>query len=100
MTELGGAPGETGKSRPSMPDVGLPARPDMRRALDIYVTGRDRTLAPAEKSSIVEGVKDVPYAEPPKRSSDAPPVSGPGVSVPTVLCFQRGAGKWRQRESA
>ncbi len=100
MTELGGRSGETGERRPSTPDVGLPARPDMRRAFDIYVAGRSRTLAPAEKSSIVGGVVDAPYAEPPAQDPDAPYVRGSGVSVPTVLRFDRGAGTWRQSESS
>ena len=78
------------------PDVGLPVRLDMRRALDIYVFGRNRTLGPTEKGSAIPGTAAAPFADPPAPGAmTPPPVSAAGVPVPGELRFDRNAGTWR-----
>ena len=78
------------------PDVGLPGRLDMRRAFDIYVFGRSRTLGPTEKGTLVGGTATLPFAEPAVQvPAAAPPIRVPSVPVPDELCFDRNAGTWR-----
>ena len=96
MSEAKGTP-ETRVGETSVaPDVGLPARLDMRRAFDVYVAGRNRTLGPEEKGTLVGGSVETPFpgpsAETPRRDSPATQ----GVSVPNELRFDRNAGTWRR----
>lgn len=97
MTETTGASEAKAPQRAVSPDVGLPARLDMRRAFDIYVSGRNRTLGPAEKGAIVGGAVETPYAEP-SAENPGPASVGQGVSVPSELRFDRNAGTWRQSQ--
>lgn len=98
--------GKSGASRESdagkadaAPEVRLPLRLDMRRAFDIYVSGRNRALGPGEKGSIVGGSVQTPYAEPAEESVEpASTGSGPTVSVPSELRFDRNAGTWRRSQ--
>jgi hypothetical protein len=71
----------------------------MRRALDIYVFGRDRTLAPEQKSEVVGGEMSEPFTEPPKTASSGNRIDSAEVRVPTELSFERNAGTWRDRGS-
>ncbi len=82
------------------PDLGLPARLDMRRAFDIYVSGRGRTLGPGEKAALVGGAAGLPYAEPPAASPDPVSPYTARVPVPDELRFERGAGTWRQERAS
>jgi len=84
-------------SDPVMPDLGLPARVNMKRAYDIYVFGRNRTLGPAEKSRLIGGQAESPFGRPP--ISPVEPGEAAQVSVPTRLRFDRNAGTWRRTES-
>lgn len=68
---------------------------DWRRALDIYVAGRNRALSLEQKlaaSDLGAQAGDLPSS-----SGTAP--GGPtfGVSVPETLEFYRNAGTWRDR---
>ena len=95
MTETTRTP-ETKVGQTSVsPDVGLPARLDMRRAFDVYVAGRNRTLGPEEKGTMVGGSVETPFPGP---SDDTPPdfPVARGVSVPNELRFDRNAGTWRR----
>lgn len=95
MTDATGAPDEAGT--PKSPDMGLPARLDMRRAFDIYVSGRDRTLAPSQKRDVVGGAVSEPFAEPPAVPPAHSETDGGVVDVPSELRFDRNAGTWRDR---
>ena len=79
------------------PDVGLPARLDMRRACEIYVYGRSRTLAPPEKGSAVAGTVAAPFAGASDAGQATPVNRETVVSVPYELRFDRNAGTWRPR---
>ena len=75
------------------PQIALPARLDLRRALDIYVRGRSQTLGPAEKAAVADGGATRPLPRP----SEKPTVpASVRVGVPQRLQFHRGAGTWRQ----
>lgn len=87
---------KTARTTVVAPDVGLPGRLDMRRAFDIYVFGRSRTMGPEEKGSVVGGTAEVPFAEPAEEiSASAPAIRGPAVPVPSELRYDRNAGTWR-----
>jgi len=95
MTEATGTP-ETKVGETSVaPDVGLPARLDMKRALDVYVAGRNRTLGPEEKGTMVGGSVETSFPGP---SAETPPEfpAAQGVSVPNELRFDRNPGTWRR----
>ena len=101
MSETNATPGEK-VARPSSaaPDVGLPARLDMKRAFDIYVSGRSRSLGPLEKGAVVGGQAGTPF----RQASAQTPHGGPGshaskVSVPAALRFDRNAGTWRSLQN-
>ena len=97
MTEMTGAPGEKiARTTFVAPDVGPPGRLDMRRAFDIYVFGRNRTMSPEEKGRVVGGTAEVPFAVPPAEvRASAPAIRGPAVPVPSELRYERNAGTWR-----
>jgi hypothetical protein len=98
MTE---APGVTGPGeRPRAPAVGLPGRIDVRRAFDVYVWGRSRTLGPDEKAESVGGAHGTRPAVP-REGTSALPSSGTRkrIAVPDELRFERSAGVWRLRGS-
>ena len=87
---------KTARTTVVAPDVGLPGRLDMRRAFDIYVFGRSRTMGPDEKGSVVGGTAEVPFAEPADGiSASATSIRGPAVPVPSELRYDRNAGTWR-----
>lgn len=73
--------------------VGLPARLDLRRALDIYVWGRGRTLGPSEKEAVTGGTPTRPF---PRPAGDPGTPASVRVGVPQRLEFHRNAGTWRQ----
>jgi hypothetical protein len=97
MTDVAGN-AEMSESKAIPPNVGLPRRLDMRRALDIYVAGRNRTLSPEEKVSQAQGTAEAPFASPStgpqqgKLTGDAA-----SISVPHQLRFDRSAGTWHGR---
>ena len=87
---------KTARTTVVAPDVGLPGRLDMRRASDIYVFGRNRTMGPEEKGSVVGGSAEMRFAAPSEEiSASAHAVSGPAVPVPSELRYDRNAGTWR-----
>ena len=72
---------------------------DWRRALEIYVTGRNRGLTTDEKrratgSDMSEAASTVPSGRTTSRTSTF------GVSVPQILDYYRNAGTWRDRIDA
>lgn len=83
-------------SRPSSPVVKVPGRIDVRRAFDVYVWGRSRTLGPDAKQAAVD---DAPDGSDGALGVAIPPPEGArrSVSVPEELSFERGAGVWRSR---
>jgi len=78
------------------PKPGLPTRIDLRRAFDVYVYGRNRTLGPDQKGAAVSG-KAVGETAPASASDPVEDPAAPGVivPVPTELRFDRNAGTWR-----
>ena len=96
MTESMGTPDATVGHTVVAPGVGLPLRLDMRRALAVYVAGRNRTLGPDEKGAMVGGPVGTPLPGPSVETArpQAPAVNG--VSVPDELRFDRNAGTWRR----
>jgi hypothetical protein len=101
MTETSGSPGEKAVGSPSTaPVVGLPARLNLRRAFDIYVSGRSRSLGPGEKEAVAGGRAETPFPLEAVGGSDLGTVTqATRVSVPAALRFDRGAGKWRSFQS-
>ncbi|MDP2471829.1 MAG: hypothetical protein Q8W45_09900 [Candidatus Palauibacterales bacterium] len=98
MTATNGAETETaGEEVVVAPDVGLPTRLNVRRAFEVYVLGRDRTLAPDEKDRAVPAGAPTPVTG--RDGGEAPVVAAAAVSVPHELSFDRGAGTWRLRRS-
>jgi hypothetical protein len=71
----------------------------MRRAFDIYVFGRNRTLAPEQKSEVVGGEMSEPFTRPPVSGSPGTRVESAEVPVPAELSFERSAGTRRDRGS-
>jgi hypothetical protein len=97
MTDVAGDAGRS-DSKAITPNVGLPGRLDMRRALDIYVAGRNRTLSPEEKVSQVRGTAEASFASPstgPQRGVLTGDTAS--ISVPHQLRFDRNAGIWHGR---
>ena len=98
MTDVAGDAGMS-DSKAITPDVGLPGRLDMRRALDIYVAGRNRTLSPEEKvSQAGGGAAEASFALPstgPERGELTGDTAS--ISVPHQLRFDRNAGTWHRR---
>ena len=95
---MSGAPGEKiARTTVVAPDLGLPGRLDMRRAFDVYVFGRNRTMAPEEKGSVVGGATEVPFAVPSggELRASPPAISPPPVPVRSELRYDRNAGTWR-----
>jgi len=94
--------GSTGTPEPKVeqavvaPAVGFPARLDMRRALDVYVAGRSRTLGPEEKGTMVGGSVETPLPGPSAETPRSEAPAAQGVSVPDELRFDRNAGTWRR----
>ena len=78
------------------PNVGLPPRLDMRRALAVYVAGRSRTLGPDEKGAMVGGPVAMPLPGPSVETAGSKVPAVNGVSVPDELRFDRNAGTWRR----
>ncbi len=100
MTAMTDVTGDAGmnEAKAITPDVGLPGRLDMRRALDIYVAGRNRILSPEEKVSQARGTAQVPFASPstgPERGELTGDTTS--ISVPHQLRFDRNAGTWHGR---
>ena len=98
MTKMNGAPGEKiARTTVVAPDLGLPGRLDMRRAFDVYVLGRNRTMAPEEKGSMVGGAAEVPFAVPAGGGPRAsiPAIRPPAVPVRSELRYDRNVGTWR-----
>ena len=82
-----------------VPKPGLPTRIDVRRAFDVYVYGRNRTVGPDQKGAAVSGS---PASRPSasnaeSQASDGAVASVVRVSVPRELRFDRNAGTWRDR---
>lgn len=97
MSGTNATPGEkvAGPSS-AAPDIGLPARLNLKRAFDIYVSGRSSSLGPIEKGAVVGGPAAMPFPQ----ASAQDPHRGPGthaskVPVPGALRFDRNAGTWR-----
>ena len=69
---------------------------DWRRALEIYVTGRNRALTIDEKQQAAgAGMSEAAGTEP-----SGATISGTstfGVSIPQTLEYYRNAGTWRDR---
>ena len=96
MTDMAGD-AEMSDSKAITPDVGLPGRLDLRRALAIYVAGRNRTLSPEEKAIQARGTAETPLALPstgPERGEQTGGTTS--ISVPHQLRFDRNAGTWRR----
>jgi hypothetical protein len=94
MTESTGTPEATVDKAVVAPHVGLPARLDMRRALAVYVAGRNRNLDPEAKGAMVGGAPGTPLPGP--SVEKARPQVPAAVSVPDDLRFDRNAGTWRR----
>lgn len=89
---------EGARAAATTPDVGIPSRLDVRRAFDIYVFGRSRTLGPAEKDTVFEGTPARPVSLPAAGGSPSDlPTGATAVPMRSELRFDRGAGTWRQR---
>ncbi len=69
---------------------------DWRRALDIYVSGRNRALTIDEKRSAV-GAKPSDAGSKSGSESTTTDSSSIEVSVPQTLEYFRNAGTWRDR---
>ena len=69
----------------------------MRRAFDLYVFGRSRTLGPDEKSAAVPTDETPPAATADGDAQLAVPAQRGTVAVPERLRFDRNAGTWRSR---
>lgn len=100
MTDTTEVVGDAGMSdsKATAPDVGLPGRLDVRRALAIYVAGRNQTLSPEEKGNRARGTAKAPFASPstgPERGEPAGDTTS--IPVPRQLRFDRNAGTWRGR---
>jgi hypothetical protein len=97
MTETNDTPGEAiAGAAAAVPGVGLPSRLNMKRAFDIYVSGRSRSLGPNEKAAVVGGHAETPFPQASAASSNQDPgVRGGKVNVPATLRFDRNAGTWR-----
>ncbi len=76
--------------------VALPVRPDMRRAFDVYVFGRNRTLGPDEKGAAVPSDQTPPALTAGGDAQLAAAQRG-AVAVPERLRFDRNAGTWRSK---
>ena len=72
---------------------------DWRRALDIYVTGRNRALTTDEKRRAAgAGISESARTEP--SGTTTTDTSTFGVPIPQVLEYYRNAGTWRDRTEA
>jgi hypothetical protein len=100
MSATNVTPGEKIARPPSAaPDVGLPARLNMKRAFDVYVAGRSRSLGPLDKGALVGGQVETPFPQASAQDVRRDPVLQVSkVSVPAVLRFDRNAGTWRSLE--
>ena len=96
MTESKGTPDATVGQTVVAPDVGLPPRLDMRRALAVYVAGRNRTLGPDEKGAMVGGPVGTPLPGPSVETTAPQVPAVQGIPVPDELRFDRNAGTWRR----
>jgi len=100
MTDTAEVVGDAGMSdsKASAPDVGLPGRLDVRRALEIYVAGRNQTLSPEEKGNRARGTAQAPFASPSTGPERGEGVGGTtSIPVPRELRFDRHSGTWRGR---
>jgi hypothetical protein len=77
--------------------LALPVRPDMRRAFDLYVFGRSRTLGPDEKGAAIPGDGTPPATGPDGDGQLELPAQRGTVAVPERLRFDRNAGTWRSK---
>lgn len=76
--------------------ISLPAGVNVRRAFDIYVAGRSRTLAPAEKTAAArEAAPEGQDRRTGTARQVAPELPQARVEVPRELRFDRNAGTWR-----
>lgn len=79
--------------------VGLPQRPNIRRAFDAYVYGRSRNVPPQEKEAAVsrEQAARGPWTVAPS-PDPVPPATVP-VPERHELRYDRNAGTWRDGTS-
>jgi hypothetical protein len=96
MTEATGTPEAKVGQTVVAPQVGLPARLDMKRAFDVYVAGRNRTLGPEEKGTLVGGPVETPLPGPSAETPRPEVPAAQGIPVPDELRFDRNAGTWRR----
>ena len=99
MTEerLSSSAGEAGADS-APPTPGLPSRIDVKRAFDVYVDGRSRTLAPSQKDAAIESRSPAPRLDGRGESvQDERSAPSTRVTVPRTLSFDRGAGTWRNQ---
>ena len=71
---------------------------DWRRALDIYVTGRNRALTTDEKRRAAADMSEA--ARPARSGATTADTSTFGVPIPRTLEYYRNAGTWRDRIEA
>jgi hypothetical protein len=74
--------------------VPLPGGRDLRRALRIYVAGRNRFWT-AEEKRTAAGEKNSPSGSDGEGTADIERGTRIGVPVPETLQFHRAAGTWR-----
>jgi hypothetical protein len=90
-------PGTQASAGSVAPRPGLPTRIDVKRAFDVYVYGRDRTLAPSQKGAAIEGRPSAPRFETEGAEQEERSMPPARVTVPRELRFDRSAGTWRDR---
>lgn len=97
MSERREAPSPSDASRGSPASrPGLPSRIDVRRAFEVYVYGRDRTLAPTQKREAVPERSTAEASGPDTLATVDHPALPVSVTVPLALRFDRSAGTWRK----
>ncbi len=77
---------------------------DWRRALDVYVTGRNRSLTTEEKQQAARaGMPEAANTASSRATTSGTTTSGTstfGVPIPQILDYYRNAGTWRDRIEA
>jgi hypothetical protein len=82
--------------------ISLPERLDLKRAFQIYVEGRARSLGPDEKRRAAAADLGPATSSASESGLPAAPPSRPrfGVPVPEQLAFHRNAGTWLDRPAS